>query len=285
MLKWIGRLLLIGLLAAVGFLIFDWTRSVDIPEMKIPGKLAGTYVSVAEEKQVPWPHLAAMDEVENGYEQVTPDTIRRRADRLKKEAGRSAVNERSAEQAVKGMFSEKEAERINGLAESYAWAAAPMGENYAFPFRPEDRDRISYGDTWGASRSYGGDRTHEGTDMMAPKGTPIRSVSSGRVVSKGWNRLGGWRVTILDTDHPQVSFYYAHMEKYAEGLEEGKEVDKGEVIGYVGDSGYGPEGTTGQFDPHLHLGIYVRESLFSPSREAINPYPFLKVWEKDQDSS
>lgn len=55
---------------------------------------------------------------------------------------------------------------------------------------------------------------------------------------------------------------------------------KGQVIGYVGDSGYGPEGTTGQFAPHLHLGIYVRESTFSPKRETINPYLFLKVWEK-----
>ena len=57
---------------------------------------------------------------------------------------------------------------------------------------------------------------------------------------------------------------------------------KGEVIGYVGDSGYGTEGTTGKFPPHLHFGIYVRENLLSWRREAINPYPLLKVWEAGQ---
>ncbi|MFC3883814.1 LysM peptidoglycan-binding domain-containing protein [Bacillus songklensis] len=128
-----------------------------------------------------------------------------------------------------------------------------------------------YGDTWGASRQYGGDRVHEGTDIFAAKGTPIYSSTDGRIVSYGWNQLGGWRITIKTNEG--YSLYYAHMSKYATGLGVGVSVKKGQMIGYVGDSGYGPQGTTGKFVPHLHFGIY------DPHWKAINGYDNLRYWE------
>ena len=66
------------------------------------------------------------------------------------------------------------------------------------------------------------------------------------------------------------------MSRFAEGIEMGERVKKGEVIGYVGDSGYGPEGTTGKFPPHLHFGIYVRESLLSRESESDQSLPVIE---------
>ena len=71
----------------------------------------------------------------------------------------------------------------------------------------------------------------------------------------GWLELGGYRIGIRSSGG--IYYYYAHMESYAEDLQEGSEVFAGQFLGFVGDSGYGAEGTTGQFVVHLHLGIYV----------------------------
>lgn len=128
-----------------------------------------------------------------------------------------------------------------------------------------------YTDTWGESREYGGDRAHEGTDILAAKGTPLYSATDGKIANYGWSQLGGWRLTIKTSEG--YSLYYAHMSKYAAGLSKGAYVKKGQLIGYVGDSGYGPEGTTGKFVSHLHFGIY------DSSWNAVNGYNNLKYWE------
>lgn len=128
-----------------------------------------------------------------------------------------------------------------------------------------------FGDTWGNSRTYGGDRTHEGTDIMAAKGTPIYSATDGVIVNYGWSELGGWRISVKSPEG--YNLYYAHMSKYAPGLGKGSTVKKGQLIGYVGDSGYGSEGTTGKFAPHLHFGLY------NSSWTAMNAYDVLKYWE------
>lgn len=127
-------------------------------------------------------------------------------------------------------------------------------------------------DTWGASRTYGGNRTHEGNDIMAKKGVPIYSATDGTITQKGWLELGGWRLSIKSPDG--YFLYYAHLNQYAIGIEKGGTVKRGQLIGYVGDSGYGKQGTTGKFDPHLHFGIYDKND------KAINPYPYLAAWEK-----
>jgi peptidoglycan LD-endopeptidase LytH len=126
-------------------------------------------------------------------------------------------------------------------------------------------------DTWGESRQYGGNRTHEGTDIMAAKGTPVYSATSGVVTRKGWNELGGWRLTVRTNEGYYL--YYAHLKGYASNIVQGTTIQKGQLIGYVGDSGYGPAGTTGKFAPHLHFGMY------NSQWQAINPYYHLKYWE------
>lgn len=84
--------------------------------------------------------------------------------------------------------------------------------------------------------------------------------------------MGGWRVGV--TSPSGVYYYYAHLYAYASGLAVGDRVESGDFLGYMGDSGYGEEGTTGRFPTHLHLGIQVYPETGDESW--INPYPFLR---------
>lgn len=114
-------------------------------------------------------------------------------------------------------------------------------------------------DTWGAARSGG--RKHEGIDIFATRGTPIRATTRGVVLNIGPNELGGRTVTILGPGGQR--YYYAHLERYPK-LSRGDWVKQGDTVGYVGDSG-NAKGTP----PHLHYGIYTAQG-------AVNPYKLLR---------
>ncbi|HEU4387925.1 MAG TPA: M23 family metallopeptidase [Blastocatellia bacterium] len=122
-------------------------------------------------------------------------------------------------------------------------------------------------DTWGAPRS--GNRRHEGIDIFAPRGCPVRSVTRGVVFKVGENNLGGHVVEVLGPGG--CWHYYAHLDRFAD-IEPGDVVQKGTVLGYVGDTG-NAKGTP----YHLHYGIYG----FWGSAE--NPYPLLAGNTKDAD--
>lgn len=115
-------------------------------------------------------------------------------------------------------------------------------------------------DDFGASRSYGYKRNHLGHDMMGQVGTPIIAVESGYVAELGWNQYGGWRVGINSFDGKRY-YYYAHLRKdrpYAEGLEKGDIVQAGDVIGYMGRTGYSTEENVNNIDTyHLHFGLQL----------------------------
>lgn len=134
----------------------------------------------------------------------------------------------------------------------------------------------NYRDSWGAKRVWGGSRTHEGTDIFAGYGTPVLSTCHGYVELIGWNDFGGWRVGIRDIHNNY--HYFAHLNGFRKGLKKGDIVKPGELIGYVGSSGYGPPGTVGKFPPHLHYGIY---KFNGDSNYSFNPYPLLKKWEQE----
>lgn len=125
---------------------------------------------------------------------------------------------------------------------------------------------------FGNSRTYGGDRAHEGNDLITDMGTPIVSITDGTVTRLGWNQLGGWRVGV--TSKSGTYFYYAHMDRYEDNIVKGQSVKAGDIIGYVGDTGYGPEGTRGNFIPHLHVQIGYREKN-SGNYTWFNPYDVL----------
>ena len=144
---------------------------------------------------------------------------------------------------------------------------------------PYGKESVYYEDSWGNSRNYGGRRLHEGTDIMTsnnvPGYFPIVSVCDGVVEKKGWLRLGGYRLGIRASGG--AYFYYAHLASYADGIEQGSVVKAGQVIGYMGNTGYGKEGTVGKFDVHLHFGIYITAG---KKEVSINPFEVLRLTDK-----
>ncbi|WP_228485726.1 M23 family metallopeptidase [Thermaerobacillus caldiproteolyticus] len=133
----------------------------------------------------------------------------------------------------------------------------------------------SYKNTWGSARGWGGRRIHEGTDIFASYGVPVRSTCYGIVELKGWNKYGGWRVGIRDINN--TYHYFAHLNGFVSDLREGQIVEPGTIIGSVGSSGYGPPGTAGKFPPHLHYGMYKDNGY---TEWSFDPYPHLKMWER-----
>ena len=122
-------------------------------------------------------------------------------------------------------------------------------------------------DDFGSSRDYGYSRPHLGHDVMGLIGTPVIAVESGTVEALGWNQYGGWRIGIRSDDTKRY-YYYAHLRQdrpYAQGLKEGDRVKSGDVIGYMGHTGYSKKENVNNIDSvHLHFGIQL---IFDESQE------------------
>ena len=136
---------------------------------------------------------------------------------------------------------------------------------------------VSYEDSWMTARSFGGERGHEGTDLMLSPDRrgifPVLSMTDGVVEKQGWLPQGGYRLGIRSDRG--IYYYYAHLYDYAEGIEEGTIVVSGQLLGFAGDTGYSNiEGTVGNFPVHLHVGIYYNDT--KGQETAVNPYPFLQ---------
>ena len=177
------------------------------------------------------------------------------------------------EQAVTAYYQNDDAVRIIlGIAKLFEHYETVDLDKRAFPV--STWHLYSYSNGYGDARAWGGRRSHEGIDIFAGYGVPVTSTSYGIVEVVGWNEYGGYRIGIRDIHNTYQ--YYAHLQGFADGIEEGVMVEPGQVIGSVGATGYGPEGTSGKFEPHLHFGLYK----FDGSREwAFNPYPHLVKWE------
>lgn len=146
-------------------------------------------------------------------------------------------------------------------------------------------------DDFGANRSYGYERQHLGHDMMGQIGTPIIAVESGYVEAIGWNQYGGWRIGIRSFDKKRY-YYYAHLRQnypYAEGLAEGSVVTAGDVIGYMGHTGYSTTENVNNIEvTHLHWGM---ELIFDESQKEsaneiwIDVYPLTKFLYKHRSEA
>jgi murein DD-endopeptidase MepM/ murein hydrolase activator NlpD len=127
----------------------------------------------------------------------------------------------------------------------------------------------THSDDFGAERTFGGDRAHEGNDIITDGGVPIVSITDGVIRDMNWNDFGGNIVGVL-TDK-DTYFYYAHMSGFNTAFHEGDRVKAGDILGYVGNTGYGPPGTSGMFITHLHLQIGIKLE-GQKERFYINPY-------------
>ena len=129
-------------------------------------------------------------------------------------------------------------------------------------------------DTFSDSRSEG--RIHDSIDIMAPRNAPVLAATDGRIVRLFQSAKGGITLYQLAAADEHYVFYYAHLERYADGLAEGHVARRGETIGYVGDTGNAGPGNT-----HLHFQIYrVADPKRFWSGENINPYPLLRNSER-----
>lgn len=141
-----------------------------------------------------------------------------------------------------------------------------------FPIPITYQKRLYFEDTYGAARENG---SHEGCDIIDqnnfPGEIPVVSATDGIVTNVGWLYLGGYRIGI--TSGNGIYYYYAHLDSYATGIEIGKQVQAGQLIGFMGNSGEGEEGTKGKFVTHLHFGIYIKDE--DGNEKSVNPYPFL----------
>lgn len=124
-------------------------------------------------------------------------------------------------------------------------------------------------DTFTEARSEG--RVHNAIDILAPQGTPVLAAADGKIVRFFNSERGGITLYQLSNDQ-RVVFYYAHLQRYAEGIAEGRPVRPGDTIAYVGDTG-----NAGAGNYHLHFGVWL---ITDPKRywdgDNLNPYPLLK---------
>lgn len=173
-------------------------------------------------------------------------------------------------------------DKVDGYAKAFQTV---LSDVKCFPVASDSqgKETVNYEDSWGKSRNYGGKRIHEGTDIMTSNNVrgyfPIVSVSDGIVEKKGWLKLGGYRIGVRSASG--AYFYYAHLANYSGELEEGSKVKAGQLLGYMGDSGYGKEGTVGKFDVHLHFGIYIK---IGKNEVSVNPYEVLNRVKKKRVS-
>ena len=171
---------------------------------------------------------------------------------------------------------------LGGLVGSYAiekdgqWipqyglkAFSPIAAGYGY----------SHCDDFGVGRSFGFQRKHLGNDLMGALGTPIVAVEGGVVEAMGWNRYGGWRVGIRSFDGKRY-YYYAHLQKdapFAPGLAEGDTVDAGQLIGFMGRTGYSDKENVNNIETvHLHFGL---ELIFDESQKECDSEIWIDVYQ------
>ncbi len=171
---------------------------------------------------------------------------------------------------------------LGGLLGSYAiekdgeWKASyglkafsPVAAGYGY----------SHCDDFGVSRSFGFKRKHLGNDLMGGLGSPIVAVEGGVVEAMGWNRYGGWRIGIRSFDSKRY-YYYAHLQKdhpFAEGLAVGDMVQAGDLIGFMGRTGYSDKENVNNIETvHLHFGM---ELVFDESQKECNSEIWIDVYD------
>ena len=148
------------------------------------------------------------------------------------------------------------------------------GGGYVFPVY----GTASFGDSFGGPRPDVPGGWHHGEDIFAPSGTPLLAVADGTLHTIGFNKIGGYRLWLRDTASNE--FYYAHLSAYSPLAVEGRRVEAGDVIGFVGDTGDAAGGA-----PHLHFEIHPAAMAGLGYDGVVAPYPILLAWRRADDIS
>ena len=172
--------------------------------------------------------------------------------------------------ALGGLLGSFAIEKNGELVPTYGLKAfSPIAAGYGY----------SHCDDFGVSRSFGFQRKHLGNDLMGGLGTPIVAVEGGVVEAMGWNRYGGWRVGIRSFDNMRY-YYYAHLQKdapFAPGLKVGDMVQAGDLIGFMGRTGYSDKENVNNIETvHLHFGLQL---IFDESQKECNSEIWINVYD------
>lgn len=263
----------------------DTIRWVDfsVPYESMKYALDQDIITFDQEKHIPWIDALAVAACRTGGECGVSSV---------KQAVSDLKTDKSPEELLGDLYRyysyyrEAYTAVLGGLVGSYAiekdgqWipsyglkAFSPIAAGYAY----------SHCDDFGMARSFGFKRKHLGHDMMGSQGTPIVAVEGGVVEAMGWNRYGGWRIGIRSFDGKRY-YYYAHLMKdapFAPGLEEGDLVEAGDLIGFMGRTGYSDRENTNNIETvHLHFGIQL---IFDESQKEclseiwIDPYQIVRL--------
>ena len=207
----------------------------------------------------------------------------------------------SVKQAAKDLEGDRSPEELLGALYKYydyyhaAYDAALGGLLGSFAIQAGEEWKPAYGlkafspvaagygyshcDDFGVSRSFGFARKHLGNDLMGALGTPIVAVEGGIVEAMGWNRYGGWRVGIRSGDSRRY-YYYAHLQKdhpFAPGLQVGDVVQAGDLIGFMGRTGYSDKENTNNIETvHLHFGLQL---IFDEKQKECNSEIWIDVYD------
>ena len=207
----------------------------------------------------------------------------------------------SVKKAAKDMAGEKSPQELAGDLGKYydyyheAYSAALGGLVGSYAIEVDGQWKSAYGlkafspvaagygyshcADFGVGRSFGFKRKHLGNDLMGSAGTPIVAVEGGVVEAMGWNRYGGWRIGIRSFDNKRY-YYYAHLQKdhpFAEGLQEGDVVQAGDLIGFMGRTGYSDKENVNNIETvHLHFGM---ELVFDESQKECNSEIWIDVYD------
>lgn len=265
--------------------ILKWVDfEIQYPALKTAMEL--DIASQGEEKTLSWIDILALASVRRSPAQVTPQTVRAAAAELKQD--RSAKELLGEQYSYYAYYRRAYEAVLGGLIGSYAiqvqnqetgqteWKAtyglkafSPIAAGYSY----------EHYDDFGNRRSYGFSRPHLGNDLMGALGTPIVAVESGTVEALGWNQYGGWRIGIRSEDTLRY-YYYAHLRKdnpYVNGLAVGQHINGGDVIGYMGRTGYSVRENVNNIETvHLHFGMQL---VFDESQKECTSEIWIDVYD------
>ena len=251
----------------------------DVPYESLRYAMEQDIATAEQELHTPWVRILAVAACRTGGK-CPLASVKGAAEELK--GGKSPEELLGALSKYYSYYYEAYDGALGGLVGSYAiekdgqWiskyglkAFSPIAAGYGY----------SHCDDFGVGRSFGFRRKHLGHDMMGSLGTPIVAVEGGVVEALGWNRYGGWRVGIRSFDGKRY-YYYAHLRKdkpFAEGLEVGDMVQAGDLLGYMGRSGYSDKENTDNIETvHLHFGMQL---IFDESQKECNSEIWIDVYD------
>lgn len=265
----------------------DYIRWVDF-DVSTEALVAAMEIDIAsqgQEQPLDWVQILALAATRQGSGAFSVNRVKWAAEELR--SGQTVEEILGTQMKYYEYYYEAYDAVLGGLLGSYA-IQKPNGEwipEYGLKaFCPVAAGwGFSHCQDFGSSRSYGYKRKHLGNDLMGSLGAPIAAVEGGVVEALGWNQYGGWRVGIRSFDGKRY-YYYAHLRKdapFTPGLQEGDTVSAGDIIGYMGRTGYSTKENTNNIETvHLHFGI---ELIFDESQKEsdheiwIDAYPIVEL--------